>query len=373
MRCDYLVVGAGLAGAVVAERLASQLKKKILVVESRDHVAGNCYCYRDNNGIMIHKYGPHIFRTSSKRVWDYLSLFTEWHSYEHRVLAKVDSKLVPLPFNFSSIKINFSKADSIDIISRLRKYYPLGADVAIWDLLKVGDPMIRELADFVLNKIYLGYTKKQWGMNLDKLDRSVVSGVPLRMTFDNRYFNLKYQALPKKGYTVMVENMLDNKNIELQLRTRFEEVRNSVLFDYLVYTGPIDEYFQNCYGPLPYRSVRFDMRELSQDRFQPVAQVNYPNEWEYTRVTEFKHFFDDKSMRTTISYEYPQNFEPGSNEPYYPIPTKENHQLYRIYRALARKEKNTYFVGRLAEYKYYNMEQTVLSALNLFDDISKDK
>jgi UDP-galactopyranose mutase len=356
-RYDVMVVGAGFAGAVMAERLARDAGKRVLVVDRRPHIAGNAFDRLDDAGVLMHQYGPHIFHTNSQDIFDYLSRFTEWRPYEHRVLADVDGKLVPMPINRTTLNMLYDldmKTDAeVDafLASRAEPVQPIrtSADVVI---SKVG----RELYE----TFFQGYTRKQWGMDPSELDKSVTARVPTRNNDDDRYFNDTLQAMPLEGYTRMFERMLDHPNIDVLLGVDYEQVREAYPHDHLVFTGPIDEYFGHRYGKLPYRSLRFQHETLDQEWLQPVAVINYPREnTPYTRVTEYKHLTGQTAAKTSITYEFPSDV----GDPYYPIPRDENQALYKRYEALALAEPGVSFVGRLATYRYYNMDQVVGQAL----------
>ncbi|HVF94932.1 MAG TPA: UDP-galactopyranose mutase [Sphingomonas sp.] len=356
-RYDVMVVGAGFAGAVMAERLASELGKKVLVVDRRPHIAGNAFDHYDAAGILMHQYGPHIFHTNSAEVFDYLSRFTEWRPYEHRVLADVDGKLVPMPINRTTLNqlygLDLSSDEEVDtfLASRAEPVETIrtSADVVI---AKVG----RELYE----TFFQGYTRKQWGMDPSELDKSVTSRVPTRTNTDDRYFTDTYQAMPLKGYTEMFKRMLDHPNIDLLLGVDYRDVRDAYPHDHLVFTGPIDEYFGHCYGSLPYRSLEFRHETHDVAQFQSAAVVNYPAESiPHTRITEYKYLTGQVADNTTITYEIPS----AVGDPYYPIPRPENQALFKRYEALAIAQSDVTFVGRLATYRYYNMDQVVGQAL----------
>jgi UDP-galactopyranose mutase len=356
-RYDVMVVGAGFAGAVMAERLAREGGKRVLVVDRRPHIAGNAYDRLDDAGVMIHQYGPHIFHTNSDEIFDYLSRFTEWRRYEHRVLADVDGRLVPMPINRTTLNALYDLDLRTD------------ADVEAF-LASRAEPVepIRTSADVVISKVgrelyetfFQGYTRKQWGMDPSELDKSVTSRVPTRTNTDDRYFTDSHQAMPLHGFTRMFEAMLDHPNIDVMLGVEYRQVRDAYPHDHLVFTGPIDEYFDYRYGRLPYRSLQFRHETLDQEWLQPVAVVNYPDEaTPHTRITEYKHLTGQTSDKTSITYEYPA----AEGDPYYPIPRDENQALYKRYEALAIAEPDVSFVGRLATYRYYNMDQVVGQAL----------
>lgn len=367
MKYDYLIVGAGYSGCVLAERISTQLDKKCLIIEKRNHIGGNSYDYYDDNGILIHKYGPHIFHTQMKKVWDYLSNFTSWIDYEHKVKAVIDGIEVPVPFNFNSIDLVYSKEKAQYLENLLIENYGLGVKVPILKLRETKNEDLKELAEFIYQNVFLGYNLKQWGMKPEDLDPSVSGRVPVFLSRDDRYFQDKYQGIPEFGYTKMFKKMIDNKNIHLMLQTDFKDIFDNINFDKLIYTGHIDYYFDFRLGRLPYRTLNFDFQTIEKEYFQSGAQINFPNQHDYTRITEFKHLTKQKHNMTTIAYEYPEDYVFGKNDPYYPIPNKENLELYEKYKELADREKNVYFVGRLADYKYYNMDQTVGVALQLFE------
>lgn len=355
---DYLIVGAGFAGCVLAERLAADAGRRVLLVDRRPHIGGNAYDYYNEAGILVHKYGPHIFHTNSREVFEYLSRFTAWRPYEHRVLASVDGQLVPIPINLDTINRLYGlRLDSFQaaafLAERAEKIeHPRNAEEMV--LSKVG----RELYE----KFFRNYTRKQWGLDPAELDASVTARIPTRTNRDDRYFTDTYQAMPLHGYTRMFERMLDHPNIKLMLNTDYREIAGCIPYRELIYTGPIDEFFDFRFGKLPYRSLEFRFETLDRPRVQPVATINYPNEHAYTRVTEFKHLTGQRHHKTTVVYEYPR----AEGEPYYPVPRRENAELYKRYQELADTTPGVHFVGRLATYKYYNMDQVVAQALTLY-------
>ncbi|MDI1241009.1 MAG: UDP-galactopyranose mutase [bacterium] len=358
---DYLIVGAGFAGAVMAERLANGSGKKVLICDRRPHIAGNAYDHYNDDGILVHKYGPHIFHTNAKDVFDYLSRFTEWREYEHRVLASVDGMLVPIPINLDTINRlyglnldSMSIQEFFDSIREPRENIRTSEDVVI---SSVG----RELYE----KFFRGYTRKQWGLDPSKLDASVTARVPTRTNRDDRYFTDTYQAMPRHGYTRMFEKMLDNPNIKVLLNCDYREIESEIPYREMVYTGPVDAYFDYRYGELPYRSLEFRHETLDGEVFQPAPVVNFPNEQPYTRVNEFKYLTGQTHAKTSVVYEYPQ----AEGDPYYPIPMPENAALYAKYKALADAAEGVHFIGRLATYKYYNMDQVVAQALTTYAKI----
>lgn len=359
---DYLIVGAGFAGSVLAERLASQLGKKVLIVDKRNHIAGNAYDHYNEAGVLVHKYGPHIFHTNSREVFEYLSHFTEWRSYEHRVLASVDGQLVPIPINLDTINklyglnlTSFQLEEFFATVAEKKEYIRTSEDVVV---SKVG----RELYE----KFFRNYTRKQWDMDPSELDKSVTARVPTRTNRDDRYFTDTYQAMPLHGFTVMFEKMLSNPNIKIMLNTDYREIQKIIPYREMIYTGPIDAFFDYRYGKLPYRSLEFKHETHNKPVHQSAPVVNYPNEHLYTRCTEFKYLTGQEHSKTSIVYEFPQ----AEGDPYYPVPRPENAELYKKYKALADAVPGVHFVGRLATYKYYNMDQCVAQALTIYKQIS---
>lgn len=359
---DYLIVGAGFAGAVMAERLATQDGKKVLLVESRRHIGGNTYDYYNDDGILVHKYGPHIFHTNSRDVYDYLGQFTSWRPYEHRVLASVDGMLVPIPINLNTINQLYGLHLSTQEVNDF-----LASKASKIDRIATSeDVVLNKVGKDLYEKFFKGYTRKQWGLDPSELDASVAARIPTRNNCDNRYFTDTYQSMPLHGYTQMFENMLSHPNIKVMLGTDYKEIEGVIPYKKMIYTGPIDYYFDNCYGKLPYRSIEFKFETIETACFQPTGTINYPNEHPYTRVTEFKYLTGQKHDKTSVVYEYPKAF----GDPYYPVPRPENAELYRKYHLLANEQSNVYFTGRLATYKYYNMDQVVAQSLALYKKIS---
>jgi UDP-galactopyranose mutase len=354
---DVVVVGAGFAGAVMAERLAADAGKRVLVVDRRPHIAGNAFDRHDDAGVLIHQYGPHIFHTNSADVFAYLSRFTKWRPYEHRVLASVGDLLVPMPINRTTLNLLYG----LDLTSDEEAAAFLASRAEPVDVVQTSaDVVISAVGRELYETFFQGYTRKQWGMDPSELDKSVTSRVPTRTNTDDRYFTDKFQAMPLDGYTRMFENMLDHPNIDLLLGVDFEDVRAAYPHDHLVFTGPIDEYFDHRYGKLPYRSLSFQHETIDTEQYQPVAVVNYPDEAvPYTRVTEYKHLTGQACAKTSITYEHPS----AEGDPYYPIPRPENQALFKRYETLAQALPNVSFVGRLATYRYYNMDQVVGQAL----------
>lgn len=369
MKIDYWIVGAGYAGCILAERIATQLNKKVLIIEQRNHIAGNAFDFFNEEGILVHKYGPHIFHTSNQTAWQYLSQFTEWRPYFHNVLAVIEGIKVPIPFNFNSIYELFPNKYAEKIENILLENYGYGHKIPILQLRETENKDLKFLADYIYENVFLGYTTKQWGFTPEQLDASVSARVPVYLSRDNRYFQDTYQGIPKNGYTQMFQNMINHQNIHLMLNTNYKDVINDLKFDKLVFTGALDDFFDNLHGELPYRSLDFKFVSEKREFYQEVAQINYPNNHLYTRITEFKHLTGQKSDTTTYAYEYPQEYVKGVNVPYYPIPMQENHEKFDKYLREAKKLKNVFFVGRLADYKYYNMDQITITALQKFEKV----
>lgn len=355
---DYIIVGAGFAGSVLAERLASQAGKKILLIDKRSHIGGNTYDYYNSAGILVHEYGPHIFHTNSREIFDYLGCFTTWRPYEHRVLASVDGMMVPIPINLNTINALYGMNLNSD---QVEEFLASKAEQKT-RIVTSEDVVVSKVGRELYQKFFQGYTKKQWGLDPSELDASVAARIPTRNNRDNRYFTDTYQAMPLYGYTKMFENMLSHPNIKVMLNTDYKEIEKMIPYNEMIYTGPVDYYFDYCYGKLPYRSIEFRFETIETEVFQPTGTVNYPNEHPYTRSTEFKYLTGQKHAKTTVVYEYPK----GEGDPYYPVPTLENAELYKKYQLLANSLKNVYFTGRLATYKYYNMDQVVAQSLKLF-------
>ena len=371
---DVVIVGAGMAGAVLAERIAAS-GKKVLVIERRRHVAGNCYDEVDANGILIHKYGPHLFHTDDAQVWEYLSRFTEWHLYFHKVKAVIDGKPAPLPFNFNTLHDVFPKSLADKLEAALLRNFEYGKKVPILELKKSADADLQFLADFIYEKIFLHYTEKQWGLPPDKISGAVTARVPVLIGRNDNYFSDRFQAMPKFGYTKLVENMLAHKNIKLLLNADFHEVitlRDDKIKLFgkkfkgqIIYTGQLDELFDKKFGELPYRSLDMKFETVDAENFQSAPVVNYPNNYDFTRITEFKQIHPAKSPRTTILKEFPQPYVAGKNEPYYPIFTDAAQTIYEKYSAELARFQNITAVGRLAEYRYYDIDDVVKRALDL--------
>lgn len=362
---DYLIVGAGFAGSVLAERLATQANKKVLIIDKRDHIAGNAYDYYNNDGILIHKYGPHIFHTNSKDVFEYLGQFTDWRPYEHRVLGSVDGQLVPIPINLNTINqlygLNLNS-------SQVEDFFAARAEKV--DRIRTSeDVVVSKVGRELYEKFFRGYTRKQWDLDPSELDASVTARVPTRTNKDDRYFTDTYQAMPLHGYTAMFQKMLSHPNIKIMLNTDYKDIIDMIPYKSLIFTGPVDEYFDYCYGKLPYRSLEFKFETINKEYYQPTGTVNYPNEQLYTRITDFKYLTGQQHSKTAIVYEYPK----AEGDPYYPVPRPENAELYKKYQQLAATMTNTWFVGRLATYKYYNMDQVVAQALTTFKKIMQQE
>jgi UDP-galactopyranose mutase len=362
MMFDYLIVGAGFAGSVLAERLARGSDKKVLLVDRRPHIGGNAYDHYDDDGLLVHKYGPHIFHTNSRDVFEYLSQFTAWRSYQHRVQAWVDGQLLPIPINLDTV----NRMYGLSLTSfELDAFFARVAEQR--DTIRTSeDVIVSKVGRELYEKFFRNYTRKQWGMDPSELDAQVTARVPVRTNRDDRYFTDTYQAMPRHGYTRMFENMLDHDNIKILLNTNYREIEDLIPFREMIYTGPIDEYFDYRFGKLPYRSLSFQFETHDVTQWQPVAVVNYPNDHPYTRVTEFKHITGQSHPKTSLVYEYPM----AEGDPYYPVPRPENMELYKKYQQLADATPQRWFVGRLATYKYYNMDQVTAQALTVYRKIT---
>jgi UDP-galactopyranose mutase len=364
MKFDVFIVGAGFSGSVAAESLA-QAGYSVLVIDRREHIGGNAFDVPDEHGVLIHRYGPHIFHTNSDKVANYLSRFTEWLPYEHRVLAEVGEQFLPIPINQDTINRLYGLNLDDEGVAKFLE----GVRESRQPVKTSEDVVLNSVGHDLCEKFFRGYTKKQWGLDLSELAGNVAARIPVRTNRDDRYFTDTFQNMPKHGYTKLFENMLDHPNIRVELGVDFHSFRSKVNTDYTVYTGPIDAYFDYCYGRLPYRSLHFEHEHLADVRqYQPVGTVNYPNRYDYTRITEFKHLTAQDHSGTSIVREYPR----AEGDPYYPIPRPDNEALYQKYKALAEAEPKTLFVGRLAQYRYYNMDQVVAAALKAVEPLVQE-
>ena len=355
---DYLIVGAGFAGSVIAERLARGSNKKVLLCDKRPHIGGNAYDEYNEHGILIHKYGPHIFHTNSREVFEYLSRFTEWRPYQHRVRASVDGQIVPIPINLDTINSLYGLSlTSFEVEEFFKKVAEPCEQIKTSE-----DVVVSTVGRELYEKFFKNYTNKQWGLDPSELDASVTSRIPTRTNRDDRYFTDTYQAMPLHGYTRMFENMLDHPNIKIMLNCDYREIEKEIPFGEMIYTGPVDAFFGYCYGKLPYRSLEFKHETHNVETFQSAPVINYPNEHLYTRVTEFKYLTGQEHSKTSIVYEFPKS----EGDAYYPVPRKENAAIYAKYKALVDNTPGIHFVGRLATYKYYNMDQIVAQALTVY-------
>jgi UDP-galactopyranose mutase len=364
--CRFLVVGCGLSGVVIAEQIANKLDCKVTIIEKRDHIGGNCYDFIDNEtGILMNKYGAHLFHTNNKEVWDYINSFDKWTRWEHKVLTYVDNKFVSIPVNITTINelCDESLQNENDVNNWLER------NQVKYDTINNSEEMAKSrVGEKLYDKLIKDYTFKQWNKYPHELNKSVLERIPIRPNFDTRYFNDKYQALPHKGYTHFFEKILDNKNIEVKLNTDYFEYIKDNNYDMVIFTGPIDSYFPNL-EKLEYRSIDFNIERIKDTKYyQPNSVVNHPsNDVPYTRIIEYKHFLNQKSNDTIIVSEITNDI----GEPYYPVLNKRNLDLYEKYKILATEEetKNIFFVGRLANYKYFNMDEAIFNSLNFFNDI----
>ena len=361
-----LIVGAGLSGAILANLLATISNEKVLVIDRKNHIAGNIYDYKDiNTNITVHKYGPHIFHTNNKKVWDYLSKFTKWHNFFFKPDVVIEGKIVSNPFTLTTLHQLFSNNLANKFEEKLIAKYGYGVKIPILKLKETNDEDLKFLAKYVYENVFEKYTMKQWGLKPEEIDESVTARVPIYISYDKRYFQDKYQGIPLNGYTKMVENILNHPNIEVRLNTDYKSLNEK--FDRIFYSGAIDEYFDYKFGELPYRSLNFDIQTINKEYYQKAAVTNYPNNYDFTRITEHKYFLDEKSDKTIISVEYPQQFENGKNERYYPISNPLNQELYDRYKNEASKTSGLYFIGRLGDYKYYNMDLAVEKIFDFFE------
>ena len=381
MKYDVIIIGSGFAGATLARKFAEN-NQKVLILEKRNHIGGNMYEEVLENGIRIHKYGPHIFHTNSDRVFEFLRQFGDWYFYEHRVLGKINDQLVPIPFNFKSLEILYNQKEARMKKEKLLKKYPDQKKISILDLINDQDKEIQKLGRFIYKNVFENYTAKQWNMPISQIDTSVINRVPVILDYDDRYFQDKIQYMPKDGYTEIFNNMLNHPNITVELSTNALDkltVKGNKIYylqqeftNPVIYSGAIDELFSYQYGALPYRSLKLDFETKNMNYYQPVSVVNYPNEERFTRITEFKYFSNCLlSSSTTILKEYPQNYDHKNEKtiPYYTIQNEENLKLYHQYLNQANKIPNLYLCGRLAEYKYYNMDAVIERALDLYETI----
>jgi len=359
---DYLVVGAGFAGATIAERLASQAGKQVVICDKRPHIGGNAYDHYDDAGILVHRYGPHVFHTNSREVYEYLSQFTEWRPYQHRVIACVDGQLLPIPINLDTVNrmygTNYTSFE-------LEQFYKSVAE-PVAKVRTSEDVIVSKVGRELYEKFFRHYTRKQWGLDPSELDACVTARVPVRTNRDDRYFTDTYQVMPLRGYTRMFERMLTHPNIKILLNADYREVADAVPHRQVIFTGPVDEFFDYRFGKLPYRSLEFKFETLNVPVAQAGPVINYPNEQAYTRVTEFKYLTGQEHPKTTLVYE----FAKAEGDPYYPVPQPQNAVLYKKYQELAEVTPGVHFLGRLGTYKYYNMDQCVAQALTLFTKLA---
>lgn len=362
-----IVVGAGFSGATIANLIATELNEKVILIDKKNHLAGNSFDYRDENGIMVHKYGSHIFHTEDENVWQFLNKFTTFNNYSHQVLGFIDGAEIHIPFNFNSLYQVFNKEKAEKLEKKLLDKFEFGTKVSILEFQNQDDEDLKALAQHVYEKIFLNYTIKQWGLKPNEIDKSVLARVPVYLSRDNRYFQDKYQGIPKDGYSRLIENMINHPNIEIRLNTDFKEFQGE--YKRIFYTGSIDEFFNYEFGVLPYRSVNFELEVHNREFYQSNSVINYPNTQNWTRIHEYKYYLKDKSPKTVIAKEFSEFFELGRNERYYPIVNEANLTLYNKYLCKAKSLKNVYFLGRLGDYKYYNMDMAVGRAFELFREI----
>ncbi len=365
-----LIVGCGFSGATIARQIADVLDEDVLIIDKKDHIGGSCYDYFDENNICVHQYGTHIFHTDLENVWHFLSRFTDWHPYFHHVLAHIDGMDVPIPFNLNSIHRVFPESLANRLEEKLIARFGYNVKVPILSLRKEGDADLEFLANFIYEKVFLNYTLKQWGMKPEEIDPAVTERVPVYISKDNRYFQNKYQGIPLHGFTALFKNMLNHPRIRIKLNKDFKDIKQDIEYERIFYTGSIDEFYNHKHGELPYRSIRLDFRTYPHRYFQNNSAINYPNNYDFTRIGEYKYFLNDVSEKTVVSFEYPQAYERGKNDPYYPIVNDKNKAMYDAYlNEVKATDKQVYFLGRLGDYKYYDMDKAVNRALCLFDEI----
>ena len=384
---DYIIVGAGFSGSVIAERIANILNKKVLIIDKKNHLGGHCYDFQNEKGITVHQYGPHIFHTNFKNVFDYLSDFTEWIPYQHKVLGIIDGQKLPIPFNLNSIEKIFEKNKAKSLKNKLIQNYGMGTNVPILNLLQSDDAELKNLAEFIYEKVFKNYTIKQWGISPEQIDPSVTARVPVSISYDDRYFHDKFQFMPQKGYSEIFTKMLSHKNIEIRLNTDFKDLINldfetkEIIFHdkpfrgKLIFTASIDELFGYKFGILPYRSLNIVFETLPEKNFQIATVENYPNDFDFTRITEFKKLLNEESNYTTIAREFPIPYNPKNPDlnPFYPMKNKANEELFEKYQTKLREFPNVVLAGRLAQYKYFNMDQVINNSLNLFEKLAENE
>ncbi len=376
---DVIVVGAGAAGCTVARKLAEQ-DKKVLIIEKKNHIAGNCYDAKDEHGVLIHVYGPHIFHTNRENVHEFLSRFTQWYEFRHQVVANVHGKYMPVPFNLHTLKAAYGEEKGKQLEEKLVRIYGMGTKVPILDLMNHEDEDLQMIGKYVYDNIYVYYTMKQWGKKPEEIDPAVTARVPVNISYDNCYFGDKYQGVPLHGFTAMFENMVAHENITVQLETEAKDVlsikdkkvyyQGEAFGGDVIFTGPIDEFFDCKYGRLPYRTLDFVFENYKQDDFQGHSVVNYTVSEDYTRITEYKHLTGQECEGTTISKEYPSAYTGEEGQiPYYAIANEENHALFAKYKSEVADIKNFHLLGRLAEYQYYNIDVMVEKAMEMAEEI----
>lgn len=377
---DFIIIGAGLTGCILAEQLA-HTGKRVLIIEKKQHIGGTCYDYYNENGVLVHKYGPHIFNTESEKVWKYINQFTDFRIYHHRVLGVIEGKKVPVPFNLESLHKVFPTSYAEVLEKKLLSKYGMNVKVPIMDLQNQEDADLKYLANYIYEYVFLHYTEKQWGMTPEEVGGAAMARIPFYVSRDDRYFQNRYQGIPTHGYTKIFERMLDNPHIHLMLNTNYHDIikcdmekhgflfSNTAFTGKVIYTAPLDELFNYCYGNLPYRTLDFVFETYDQEYYQEICTVNYPNNYDFTRITEFKHMTGQIHSKTTIVKEYPQQYDSENKqmEPYYPIPQKENEILYSNYLNLSKQFPDLILSGRLADYKYYTMSETIEKALSVFE------
>lgn len=364
-----LIVGCGFSGTVLAHKIATELNQDVLIIDSKEHIGGNCYDFYDKNGICIHQYGSHIFHTNNDYVWQFLNKFASFNTYMHKVIAIIDGVGTTIPFNLRTLYDVFPQTLALRLEEKLLKRFEYNKKIPILEFQKQDDADLKFLANYVYEKVFLHYTNKQWGSNPSDVDSAVTARVPIYISCDERYFQDKYQGIPIGGYSQLIKKMLNHPKITIKLNTKYSDIKEK--FDRIFYTGSIDDFFNYKYGILPYRSVYFKLEEHNIEFYQNNSVVNYPCNYDFTRIHEYKYYLNNVSKKTVIGKEYSEKFELGKNDRYYPIPQEDNQKLYNQYLADANKIDNVYFLGRLGDYKYYDMDKAIERALDLFKQINK--
>ena len=363
-----LITGAGISGAIIARKIADTLDERVLVIDKKEHIAGNCFDYKDNNSITVHKYGSHIFHTNNDEIWKFLNKFSVFNTYMHKVFALIDGIKTTIPFNFNTLYDVFPKSLAQSLEFKLLQAFEYNSKIPILEFKKTNDKDLNFLADYIYKKVFLNYTLKQWGASPKEIDNAVTARVPVLLSRDSRYFQDKYQGIPQKGYSNLIQNILNHPNIEVKLNTDFKDIRQYD-FKRIFFTGSIDEFFDYKFGALSYRSVSFKFEEYEMPYYQENSVVNYPDNYDFTRIHEYKYYLNENSKKTVIAKEFSSEYVLGKNDGYYPVCNNTNIELYNKYKYMAKDLKNVWFLGRLGDYKYYDMDKAAQRALECFDEV----